>query len=84
MGGSGLRSGESCLQEALAGSNEGELSTRAVRLSLASSDTLHQQWNLLCHSLRVKCHEYHVLEPLFSLLPTPTCLLETYLTALHQ
>jgi hypothetical protein len=54
MGGSGLRSGVSCLQEALAGSNEGELSTRAVRLSLTSSDTLHQQRNLLCHGLKVK------------------------------
>lgn len=74
----------SCLQEALAGSDEGELSTRAVRLSLASSDTLHQQWNLLCHSLKDKGHEYLVLEPLFSPLPTPTHLLETYLTALNQ
>lgn len=54
MGGSGLRSGVSCLQEALAGSNEGKLSTRAVRLSLASSDTLHQQRNLLCHGLKVE------------------------------
>lgn len=44
----------SCLQEALAGSNEGELSTGAVRLSLASSDALYQQWNLLRHSLWVK------------------------------
>lgn len=52
--GSCLRSSVSCLQEALAGSNEGELSTRTVRLSLASSDTLHQQWNLLCHSLKVE------------------------------
>lgn len=43
-----------CLQEALAGGNEGELRAGAVRLGLASSDTLHQQWDLLCHSLKVE------------------------------
>lgn len=43
-----------CLQEALACSNEGQLSTGTVRLSLAPSDALHQQRNLFCHSLWVK------------------------------
>ena len=43
-----------CLQEALAGGDEGELSTGAVRLRLAPADALHQEWNLLCHSLWVK------------------------------
>lgn len=43
-----------CLQEALAGGNEGELSAGTVGLGLAPSDALHQQWNLLCHSLLVK------------------------------
>lgn len=54
--GSRLRGGERvpCLQEALACSNEGQLSTGTVGLSLAPSDALHQQWNLFCHSLWVK------------------------------
>lgn len=39
------------LQEVLAGSNESQLGAGAVRLGLASSHSLHQHRDLLCHHL---------------------------------
>lgn len=51
MGGSGQ---QGYLQEVLAGSNESQLSAGAVWLGLASSHTLHQHRDLLCHHLPEK------------------------------
>lgn len=45
------RSCEKYLEEVLAGADEGKLSTGAVRLGLAASNSLNQLWDLLCHSL---------------------------------
>lgn len=42
---------DSHLQEVLAGTDEGQLSTGAVRLRLAASDSLNQLRDLLCHHL---------------------------------
>lgn len=51
-----LRRNRTDLEEVLAGTDEGKLSTRTVRLSLAASDSLDQLRDLLCDHLHTQTH----------------------------
>lgn len=53
---SGLRRNRTDLEEVLAGTDEGKLSARTVRLSLAASDSLDQLRDLFCDHLHTQTY----------------------------